>query len=233
MKTLGIIGGLGPDATAQFYLEVIKKSKRKIKNRYPSIHIYNIPLPFDIEKNFHTDNPTEKAKKNMLKYLVKAASRLESAGTDIIAIPCNTVHVFIDQVRNQINIPILSIMETVRTYSAKNKFKKVGLLGTKVTMQTNLYPKELEKSEIKILTPEAKDQSFVLELTEKILNGAQTKKDKIRLVKIIKKLKQRNIDAVILGCTELPLFLKQADTKVPLIDTIDVLANKAVDFISQ
>src|SRR3989338_6727859 len=106
MKKVGIIGGLGPETTSEFYLDLVFSCQKKDRTHRPSIIIASVPLPYKIEE----------------------AKRLEKSGADFIVMPCNSLHIFIKEIRNAVKIPVLSIVEETVKFLKKNKFKKVGIV---------------------------------------------------------------------------------------------------------
>ncbi|MBD3318433.1 amino acid racemase [Candidatus Woesearchaeota archaeon] len=149
--------------------------------------------------------------------------RLSKAGAHVIAIPCNTVHVFLDELRPHSPIPVMSILEETSQHCVKLGFQKVGLLGSGLTIQQGLHARELTKHSISVVVPEKEDQAFINGLIRRIITGIVKSDDKARLQKITMTLVQQGAQAVILGCTDLPLLLAQEDVEVPLVDTRKVL----------
>src|ERR1035437_4647917 len=135
IKTLGIIGGLGPETTARFYMEVVFACS-KISGRRPQILISNVAVPLSVEKELITE---AKNMKNILPFLLNAARQLEKGGADFIVIPCNTVHIFIEEIRASVNIPVLSIIEETSNFLRKGKVKEVGVFATTATIKNKLF----------------------------------------------------------------------------------------------
>ena len=167
----------------------------------------------------------------MLELLKNAVIRLNKNGVSFIVIPCNTVHVFIKRLRKISEKPILSIIEECAEECKKRKIKKVGLLGTNTTIKQDLHGKELRKRNINVLIPEK--QNEVSKVILNILNNKTTEKDKVRILEIIMELKSDGAEAVILGCTDLDILIKDKDSVLPLIDTTKVLENKVVEIITK
>src|SRR3990167_8062552 len=141
-KTLGIIGGLGPETTARFYLKVVFACS-KINGKRPKILISNVAVPLKIEEKLITE---AKNIRGILPFVIDSAIQLEKGGADFIVIPCNTVHVFIDEVRKSVNIPVLSIVEETTKFLKKRKIEEVGILATPTTIKNKLYDLKLQKS---------------------------------------------------------------------------------------
>lgn len=149
-KTVGIIGGLGPETTAKFYLEVISKAKLVDTTHRPQLAIWSVPMDLVVEDSFIKGNDESSEYTSLL---VEGAKKLESIGADFLVIPCNSVHVFIDQIRQAVGIPILSIVEETYTFLREHNINKVGLLATSATVKSNLYGDLLEKNSIKVVLP--------------------------------------------------------------------------------
>lgn len=223
MKTLGIIGGFGPETTAQFYLEIINLSRKRL-DQYPSILIYNPPIPFELEKDVAGEGQNES---KMLPLIIQAAKKLEEAKADFIVIPCNTIHLHIEKIRQAVNIPILSIIEETANQIEKENFKKIGLLATSSTIKNKLYHEPLAKKDIEIIIPDETSQQKIAEIIPNILIGKKTVEDKNFLIETINHMKKNGAEAVVLACTDLPLLIGQKDTHIKLIDTLDILAEAA------
>src|SRR3989338_4094567 len=127
MRTVGIIGGMGPETTARFYLEVIFKCYKKNKRQRPPILLWNTPLEYRIEEDLIKH---AKGSERYVPYLIEAAKNLEKGGADFLVIPCNSVHIFIEKIRNEVKIPVLSIVEETEKFLRKKKSKQIGLLAT-------------------------------------------------------------------------------------------------------
>ena len=220
MKTVGIIGGLGPETTAHFYMEVVF-SCSKISGVRPQILISNVAVPLKIEKEIITEAKNEK---NILPFLIRAAKQLEKGGADFIVIPCNTVHIFIKEIRKAVNIPVLSIIEETSNFLKKEKIKEVGLLATTVTIKNKLFDENLKRNGIKIRIPDNSSQSMMGNIIHHLVKGENNTEDRKEFLRIIDKL---NIDNVILACTDLQLFNVTIDKK-NIMDTMDILAKATI-----
>lgn len=225
MKTVGIIGGMGPETTAKFYMDVIFKAFHKNKEMRPPILIWNVPLEYKIEQEL-----LEKAAgvEKYLPYLIEAAQNLENGGADFLVIPCNTVHVFIEEIRKAVKIPVLSILEETEKFIKKKTIRKVGLLATTLSLRQKLYDKHLEKSRIDIVKPDEADQNKLGKIINRLVTTKYAEKERAELLKIIRRLGKRDIDAVILACTDLQLIIKPKEMPIPVYDTMDLLVDATV-----
>lgn len=145
---------------------------------------------------------------------------LESAGADFIIISANTPHTVFDELAEQTKVPMISIVECTAEKANDLKLKKLLLLGTKFTMQKDFFPRCFKKFDIQVIPPSFDEQATIHKIIEKELARGMVKKEsKRRLLTIIGRYK---VDGVILGCTELPLILTKKDTKLTLLDTVDI-----------
>jgi aspartate racemase len=221
MKTAGMIGGLGPETTAEFYLEVIEFCRRWDGIDYPPIMIFNIPFPYKLEQEIIQENRNEEA---ILPFLVDGVKRLEQSGADFIVIPCNTVHFFIEELRACVSTEILSIIEEAAKECQRRGHKRVGILGTTKTVTKKLYDKELERRNIEVITPRADAQNTVARIIVQILRGDKSEENKQNLLNVIDEMRDDGAEAIVLGCTDLQLLVKQKDCAVALLDTLEVFA---------
>jgi len=206
MKTVGILGGMGSMATVDLFEKIIKNTQVTCDQDHLHIIIDNyseIPDRTDFILNKGLD-PTKK--------MIEAAMRLEQAGAELIAMPCNTAHFFYDEIQASINVPIIHMMKETSKIIKSNTI----LLATQGTYTAKLYAN--------VLIPNDKMQNVVSELIY------QYKKDQTINVRLKKEVLSQleYLDGIILGCTELPLIFKQMDTNVPLIDPTQILAEAII-----
>ena len=222
-NTIGIIGGMGPEATADVYLRIIKLYQKefgaKLDRDYPRILIDSIPIP-DVIESFENKEKT-------LSFLKRSAKNLESSGADFIIIACNTVSSFVPKLKNEVSIPIINIVEEIRNKILEGNYKRVGLLSTSNTIKSGIYESLLEKSKTEIIYLNQNLQSKINEIILNIMSGKKLNTDRNRIERIIKKLVYQGSDAIILGCTELPLLIESYDG-VSLLNTNQILAEIAV-----
>ncbi|MEK7551421.1 MAG: amino acid racemase [Patescibacteria group bacterium] len=221
MKKLGIIGGLGPETTANFYKEVILScSNLGIKHR-PSILIANVPIDFELEKKFINHS---QGKKEFLKLLTDAAISLEKGGADFIVIPCNTAHVFINEVRKVVRISVLSIIEETTKFLQEKKVNNIGILATPSTVKNKLFDVKLKTCKIKAEFPKKEKQILLGKIINKILRSKHGSKEKKELLGIIDEF---SCDSVLLACTDLHILL-QGKSNTKIFDTMQILRQAAV-----
>lgn len=224
MKIAGIIGGLGPETTAQFYQEVIFDSFQINREVRPPLLIWSIPLEYKIEEELITKAQGEE---RYIPYLQEAARRLESGGANFIVIPCNSVHIFINEVRNAVKIPVLSIVEETATFLENKNIRKIGLLATKTTVDKKLYQTPLENRNISIILPDDADQEKVGMLIQNLVINRYDDKDRKELLNVIGRLASKGLENVVLACTDLQLLTPKHD-HVSIYDSMAVLADATV-----
>ena len=226
-KTIGILGGMGPEASANLYSKMIKYSQHKYNavqdSDYPPIIIYSLPLSGFDETGIAN-------KKLVKKQLVDGVKRLESAGCELIIIGCNTVHIFYNEMQKAVKIPILNIVEETKKKVLEFGYKKVGLFASESTTKSKLYQERFAKSKIRVISPDNKQQKIINRVIEHVMGGNQKTDDVIALKDIARDYLRKGAEAIVMGCTEIPLAINQSNTDIKLFDTIEIIVQSAVDF---
>lgn len=221
MKTIGILGGMGPEATSELYLKIIRIFQKRYGARgdadYPPMFLYNLPLPDVVQKASNVES-----------ILITALKTLRGAGSDFVVIPCNTADCILKIAKNENKIPLISIVDETARFVKLRKYKKVGLLATSLTVRTEIYSKSLNEAGIQLIAPNEREQEKLTQIILNILEGSKNSGDVIRMEEIIQRMASDGAEAVILGCTELPLLITQSNAGVELINTISILAEAAV-----
>lgn len=226
MKTLGLIGGTGWVSTVEYYRII----NQQVNKRLGGLNSAKILLYSVNQQEFKPpSNPAEIG--NFTEFLISIARRLENAGADCLIICANTPHVAADLIRKQIGIPLIHIAEVTAKAVANQNIRNVGLLGTKLTMEQPFYKDKLAKSGITALVPEESEREYIhrtimTELEKAVLNDETRKK----YLEIIDSLVRKGAEGIILGCTEIPLLIKQSDCSIPVFDTTEIHAMAAVEF---
>jgi aspartate racemase len=223
VKTLGILGGLGPEATAFFYKKVVNFTPvRRDQDHIPTIIFSNTQIP---------DRVTSITKGNtsaVIDFLQKTARTIEVAGADVLVIPCNTAHYFTTDVLMSITIPFINMIEeTGKTITSDKTIKSVGIMATDCTVSTRLFHSVLESKGVSViaLTPEL--QKIVMDCITAVKAGDVTLSRRQTLDPVIAFLKNHGADRIILGCTEIPLVM-DLDPIDCAIDPMDILAKRAI-----
>lgn len=227
MKSVGVIGGLGPETTAEFYLEVIFQCQKQNTEQRPSIVIASVPLPFEIERDLIERNV---GKERYIPFLVQEAQRLEKSGVDFLVMPCNSLHVFIEDIRQAVAIPVLSIVEETVSYLDAHGFKKVGLISTSATIANNVYETKFKEHGISYITPDGLQRAQMDKIIQRLIAGQHLNSDRELIHTIIGELSEQDVDAVALACTDLQLLIPSS-SKVVVFDTMKVLAEATVAHI--
>ena len=226
MKTVGIIGGIGPESTIEYYRFIIASYREKKKDgSYPSIIINSV----DLKKLLSWMGAGEFDK--VTEYFVAEIQKLARAGADFGLLSANTAHIVFDEVRRQSPIPLISIVQATCEAAQARGLKKLGLLGTRFTMQGRFYPEVFSREEIALVMPNQEEQAYIHEkYMGELINGIFLPETRERLLAIVNHLKERDgIDGLILGGTELPLILRDVSASgIPFLDTTKIHVESAV-----
>ncbi len=220
-RVIGILGGMGPLATAELFRRIVEKTPAKRDQEHPRIIIYNDPkIPdrtaFILGKG---EDPRPA--------LVEGARKLESWGADFIIMPCNTAHFFAEDIRRAIKVPLVSMVDATAERIAGMGLKKVGLLATDGTIKGLVYHRSLLRMGIGIAVPDEEDQELVMKAIYDGVKAGNLELGRRLLLGVAERLQLR-VDGIIAGCTEVSVALRPGDLTVPLIDPLDVIAEKAV-----
>jgi aspartate racemase len=223
-KIIGILGGMGPEATIDLFYKIIKSTPAGKDQEHLRIIIDNNPKIPD-----RTAAILGKGE-DPLPALQEAARNLEKAGADFIIIPCNTAHYFLPLIQESVKIPILNMIEETAKETQKriSQIQKVGLLASIGIYETEIYHQQFKKFNIEIISPEEKNKEEVMKIIYIVKTGNSSEEIKKNILKIAQKLIDKGAEAIIAGCTEIPLILKEGDVSVPIIDSTQVLAKVAV-----
>lgn len=228
-KKIGIIGGVGPQATDFIYNKIIELSQLKYgaKNNddYPYLVIESVPIPDFISNSQHLDQAK--------KMLVRCLADFEKAGVTKLAIASNTVHILLPELQSKTKIEFLSIIELVAIKIAQKKYKKVGLLGSPVLIKSKLYEQELAKYGIELIIPDEQEQKISAQIIRGVLSGKHNGIIKEKYIRLINEMFEKGIEAIILGCTELPLAINYEALGNKTINADEVLAEAIVDYYYQ
>ena len=227
MKTIGIMGGMGPMATVDLMKKIILATPAsKDQEHIPMLVDNNSQIP-DRTKAIMGQGASPAPE------MVKTAKRLMMAGADFIIIACNTAHYFLPEILPQISIPVLSIID-VTTNSALDKgFKSVGLLATTGTVSTGLYQKKLEASGIQCITPSADKQHLIDDMIYQGVKANNENYDTRAVKELLAEMQNAGAEAFILGCTEVPVAVSMYKLQGEFIDATDELAKAAIKFAKE
>ncbi|MDT8071184.1 MAG: amino acid racemase [Terriglobia bacterium] len=229
MNTLGIVGGLGPESTVDYYRSIITLFRERTHNAgYPHIIIDSL----DVDEGIRLVETEDW--KRLTEYLAEGFRRLAAAGADFGLMAANTPHIVFDGVRQHSSLPIISIVEATCSEVQRRGLKKVGLLGTGFTMGGRFYPEVFERSGIGLVPPSPEERAYIHEkYLGELLRGTFLPETREWLLEIIATLKRRDdVEAVVLAGTELPLILRaDSASGIPLLDTTQIHVRAAVEAI--
>ena len=227
MKIIGLIGGMSWESTLEYYRIINQTVKEKLGGFHSGkIMMYSVDF-HEIEKLQHLGD--WEAATN---FMCDAAQRLEKAGADFVVICTNTMHLMAEEVQKSIQIPLLHIVDVTAAAIKAHTHKKVGLLGTKFTMEQDFYKARLkDKHQIEVVIPNEQDRQRVHDILYNELCLGEIK-DLSRGVfhQIIEDLIKQGAEGIILGCTEIPLIINQREFEIPLYDTTEIHARAAVEY---
>ncbi len=218
MKTAGIIGGIAPESTIAYYRQIIARYREQTGG-YPSIVINSIDLPKMLAL------VAEPVSRNLVNYLSTEVQRLADAGADFAVFASNTPHIVFDDVASRATIPMISIVESACHAAAALGLRRVGLLGTRFTMEGRFYRDVFSGRGIEVVPPHGDDLAYVHDkYMNELVNGSFRHQTRMELLRVIDRLRERDrVEAVILGGTELPLILDaESGAAVPLLDTTKI-----------
>ncbi len=216
MKTIGIIGGLGPESTVDYYKSIISSAKGlNGGTQYPEMVVLSVDL------NRFMAFVKVRDWKGTAEWLLESIGRLRAAGADFAAIASNTPHIVFDAIRDKSPIPLISIVEATVDETVKLGLKRPGLLGTLLTMTSDFYPEAFRKRGMSVAVPLEKERAYIEDkLFTEIELGIFRDETRNGLLSIVKRMmKEEGIDSVILGCTELPLILTESAFGIPFLNT--------------
>ncbi|UCH50794.1 MAG: amino acid racemase [Chloroflexota bacterium] len=226
MKTLGIIGGIGPESTIEYYRQIIASYRqRKQDGSYPQIIINSI----DMKRMLDLIEANELA--GLTDYLLGEIQKLAKAGADLGLLASNSPHIVFDELSSRSPIPLLSIVKSACEATKKLGLKRVGLFGTRFTMQGRFYPDTFSKEGMTIVTPVEEEQAYIHDkYMNELVNGIILFETRERLLAIAERLKtHEGIEGLILGGTELPLILREESYQgIPFLDTTRIHVECAV-----
>ena len=226
MKTLGLIGGTGPESTIDYYRLLTAQYREKVDGASPPVIINSVNLKLMIE--WMSANELGK----VTDYLVGEFKKLERAGVDFAALTANTPHIVFDDLKQRVALPLISIVEAACERAQVLGFKSVGLFGTRYTMQAPFYTKVFSRTDIKLITPNDEEQEYIHEkYFGELLKDVFLPETRDRFLTIADEMKARDgIEAVILGGTEIPLLLRTEEhNDIQLLDTTRIHVDRLIE----
>lgn len=222
MKKLGLIGGMGPESTIDYYNKIVYRYQNNHpKDFFPHIIIESINI-FEMLKLCEEEKYDE-----LTLLLLKAIENVHKGGADFAVLAANTPHVVFYELKEKSPIPLISIVEEVYKKVNYDQIKNVGLLGTSFTMENGFFTDIFKENGINIVIPDKESRNYINEkITKELEYGIFKEETKKNFIDIINDLVEKyNIEGIILGCTELPLLIKNDDIKENVYDTVDIHVN--------
>jgi aspartate racemase len=227
MKTLGMIGGVGPESTIDYYRLIIAAYRdRKPDGSYPPIIINSVNLKEMVDL-LEANNLAGVASR-----VIAELQKLANAGADLGILTSNTPHIVFDEVARQSPLPLISIVQATCDAAAGMNLRKLALFGSRYTMQARFYPEVFSRKAIEVVSPNADEQAYIHDrYMKELVNGIFRQETRDGLLKIVGRMKQRDhIDGLILGGTELPLILRDVpDSGIPFLDTTSIHVNAVME----
>jgi len=224
MRTAGIVGGIAPESTVDYYRSIIAAYRaRKPDGSYPSIIIDSIDMQRMLELAA-TDLP------GLTEYLAAEVQRLDRAGADFALLASNTPHIVFDELERRSRIPLVSIVEATCEAARGMGLRRLGLLGTRFTMEGRFYPDVFSRAGIALVPPQADERTLVHDVyMGELVKGVFLPETRAELLRIVDRMKQReDVEGVVLAGTELPLILRGVEGAVPFLDTTQIHVDAVV-----
>lgn len=226
MKTIGMIGGTGWPSTLEYYRIINQETHRRLGGlnsakimlssfNYAEIDLLN-------KKDDHA---------GVYKLVLDAAQKLKKCSVDCIVICANTLHQYVEDLEKETDLKIVHIADATAKEIKRSSISKIGLLGTRFTMEMDFYTKKLKEAGIESIVPDKPERLFIHNaIMNELLKEEFKEETKVKFLKIISDLGKDGAQGIVLGCTEIPLLIKQEDVKLPVFDTLKIHAKATVDF---
>ncbi|MBQ5810831.1 MAG: amino acid racemase [Clostridia bacterium] len=223
MKSLGIIGGLGPMATVYLLELITDMTDAATDQQHINSIIYNFPVIPD-----RTAHILDNSKPSPLPAMVEIAQKLDGMGVSVIATPCNTAHYFYDDLAKSVSVPIINVLSETTKILKEEGAKKVGIMATTGTISTRLFQNEFEKAGIDYALPDEDGQAKVMSV---IYNDIKAGKEPNmgEFYQVAQNLRDNGCDCIILGCTELSLVKRSHNLGPGFLDTLEVISKRCIE----
>ncbi|OGU67675.1 MAG: aspartate racemase [Ignavibacteria bacterium RBG_16_36_9] len=226
MKTIGMIGGTGWPSTLEYYKIVNQETNRRLGG----LNSAKIMLSSFNYAEIDALNKKEDHA-GVYKLVLDVAQRLKKCSVDCIVLCANTLHQYVEDLEKETDLRIVHIADATAKEIKRSGISKIGLLGTRFTMEMDFYTKKLKEAGIDSIVPEKPERLFIHNaIMNELLKEEFKEETKEKFLNIINDLEQRGARGIVLGCTEIPLLIKQKDSGLPVINTLEIHAKAAVDF---
>ena len=226
MKTIGMIGGTGWPSTLEYYRIINQETNRRLDGLNSAKVILTSFNYAEIDKlNKKEDHA------GIYKLVLESAQKLKKCSVDCIVICANTLHQYVEELEKETGLKVVHIADATAMEIKRKGLSKIGLLGTRLTMEKDFYTKRLSQSGIESLVPAKPEREFIHNaIMNELLKEEFKQETKAGFLKIISDLEKNGAQGIVLGCTEIPLLIKQKDTHLPVFNTLEIHAKAAVDF---
>lgn len=225
MKVIGLIGGLSWESSSEYYRMINQETRKRLGGlNSAKVLIYSV--------NHQEINELEDEDRwaELIEIMVQSARRLEKGGADFILMCCNAMHKIAEQIQDSIEVPLIHIAAAAASAVKHARLSSIGLLGARAVMEEKFFKNNLISADLKVLIPAENDREFINDVIfNQLAYGKIVEESRERTLEIIKRLKTAGAQGVILGCTELPLLIREEDSVLPLFDTLRLHAQRAVD----
>ena len=226
MKTIGLIGGTGWTSTLEYYRLINQETNKRLGGLNSAKLIMTSFSYAEIDAlNKKEDHA------GVYKLVLESAKKLKNCSVDCLVLCANTLHQYVERLEEEINVKVVHIADATAVEIKKKGLKKIGLLGTRFTMEMDFYTRRLKEQGIESIVPEKPERDFIHNvIMNELLKEEFKQESKLKFLKIISDLEKNGAQGIVLGCTEIPLLIKQKDVPLPIFNTLEIHAKAAVDF---
>jgi aspartate racemase len=226
MKTIGMIGGTGWTSTLEYYRIINQETNKRIGGLHSAKIVMTSFNYAEIDKlNKKEDHA------GVYKLVLESAQKLKNCSVDCLVLCANTLHQYVETLEKEIGISVVHIADATADEIKKKELRKIGLLGTRFTMEMDFYTRRLKEKGIESIIPQKPERDFIHDaIMNELLKEVFKEETKVKFLHIIDELEQNGAEGIVLGCTEIPLLIKQSDTNLPVFNTLEIHAKAAVDF---
>ncbi len=226
MKRIGLIGGMSWKSSQDYYRIINEEVKAQLGGSH-SANCIMYSFDFQLIEDLQHKGDWEK----LTQIMVDEANNLKTAGAEFIVICANTMHIIAKDIEEKTNLKVLHIAQATASAIKEKQLKKVLLLGTKFTMEGTFYKDILNENDIEVIIPNDEDREFIHQVIfTELVRGIVKDESKQKYLSIINSLKEKGIQGVVLGCTEIPMLVKQEDLDIPVLNTTEIHSKAAAKF---
>lgn len=226
MKTIGMIGGTGWTSTLEYYRIINQETNKRLGGLNSAKIIMTSFNYAEIDRLNKSDDHA-----GVYSKVLDSAIKLKKCSVDCLVLCANTLHQYVEALEKEVGIPVVHIADATADEINRKGLTKIGLLGTRFTMEMDFYTKHLKEKGIESIIPEKPDREFIHNaIMSELLKEIFKTSTKERFLKIINEVEKKGAEGIVLGCTEIPLLIKQRDTHLPVFNTLEIHAKATVDF---